>query len=491
MRAGTRQTPEEELLALVREHAAELLRFARRLSLCDDDAHDAYQRGLEVLVRRMRSDPPERPLSWLRTVIRHESASVRAQREQLVGRAEVDLDRHEARHLEDPGERAVVFERLRQAAEAMQRLKQAELLALLQRAEGLSYKEIAARNDWSYTKTNRAITEGRRALLERLGAIEAGAECRRWLPLLSRLADGEASAAERDQARPHLRACAGCRATLRELHDAPRTLAALVPPALALGAAGALPGAAVARHAERLAHALLARTGRGGRARGALDALHARAGLGGRVRGALDALHARAARGAAQVQSALDALPGSKLAAVAASGAALAGGGVALSQTALAPARPASARADAVPATAGALPAAWPAGAALGALAASRRAPARAAVTGEFATAGEFAGAVLAPEFALQRRPAAGGRSAPEFPLAAYVSTVHAAASAPRADGSADTKRTRRPGGGTRAASAFAASLAAPRAGAAPPASSQPRAVRSAPPASTAEFAGP
>jgi RNA polymerase sigma factor (sigma-70 family) len=463
MRAGSGRTTEDELLALVRKHAAELLRFARRHSLCDDDAHDAYQRTLEILLRRMRTDPPERPLAWLRTVLKHECAAVRAQREQLVEHDEADLDGHAARHQEDPAERAIGFERLRHTAEALQRLKPQELTALLLRAEGFSYREIGERTSWSATKVNRCVTEGRRALLSRLGAIESGAECMRWLPLLSRLADGEADAADLAQLRPHLRRCAGCRATLRALHDAPSAVAALVPPALALGALAAPPGAALERHAEGLVHALLARTGLSARAQGAFDALHARVALGAaRVEGAFDALHARVALGAARVQSALDALPGAKLAAVAASGAALAGGGIAISQTALAPSRPVPARAvaAAAPAATGALPAAWLAPAALGAhgAGAAARRGARPSAFGEFAGPREFAPSVRPrAEFA--------ARAAPSAPSGARLA---------------------------RAASAFAAPAPPAAATSAPsPTTSRPRAPQAAPPAAAAEFAGP
>ena len=87
---GRRRDPAEEaVLRLLQEHAAELLRFAHRFSLCTDDAHDAYQRAVEILVRRMRTAPPEHPLNWLRTVLKHEAIAVRAQREQIVGREEV------------------------------------------------------------------------------------------------------------------------------------------------------------------------------------------------------------------------------------------------------------------------------------------------------------------------------------------------------------------------------------------------------------------
>jgi RNA polymerase sigma factor (sigma-70 family) len=315
MLSGTRREhAEDATLRLVQTHAGELLRFARRFSHCADDAHDAYQRALEILVRRMRTDPPAQPLSWLRTVIRHEAFAVRVEREQVVGRVELDLDRHEDRTLADPVERAVGHERLRHTAEALRRLKPQEVTALVLRAEGLSYAEISSRMRWSYTRTNRCVTEGRRALLERLGAIESGAECARWLPQLSALADGEASARDLGALRPHLRACPGCRATLRELHAVPAQVALLVPPAV-VGVAAQAVGGGLAGPADLGFHALID----------------------------------RATLLAGRLQSAFEALPGAKLAAVAASTAAIAGGGVALEQAAQdVRGRPDAARAAAV-----------------------------------------------------------------------------------------------------------------------------------------------
>jgi RNA polymerase sigma factor (sigma-70 family) len=297
---------EDATLQLVQEHAAELLRFARRFSHCPDDAHDAYQRATEILVRRMRVDPPAQPLSWMRTVLRHEALAVRSEREQLVGRVEIDLDRHEDRAVADPAEHAVGHERLRHTAEALRRLKPQEVTALVLRAEGLSYREICSRTGWTYTRANRAITEGRRALLKRLGAIESGAECARWLPSLSALADGEATAHDLAELRPHLRSCPGCRATLREAHAVPEHVAMLVPPAV-VDAALHGPGPTLPGHAEVALHALVE----------------------------------RATLLAARMHGALEALPGAKLAAVAASTAAIAGGGVALERAATTPDRPA------------------------------------------------------------------------------------------------------------------------------------------------------
>lgn len=297
-----RAVGEEAALRLVQSHAAELLRFARRFSICADDAHDAYQRSVEILVRRMRTAPPDEPLPWLRTVLRHEALAVRRERERLVGRDEVDFDRHESHQQSDPAELAAGAERLGRVAEALQRLKPQEVTALVLRAEGLSYKEIGARQRWTYTKVNRCVSEGRRALLDRLDAIESGAECERWTGHLSALADGEASMRQRAELRPHLRVCPACRATLRGFHEAPAQVAALIPVAVLPVAAAGDPTTLVT-HLTAAAHALAE----------------------------------RATFAATRFQGALDALPGTKVAAVAASTAAIAGGGAAIERAVDAP----------------------------------------------------------------------------------------------------------------------------------------------------------
>ncbi|MCW3046795.1 MAG: polymerase, sigma-24 subunit, subfamily [Solirubrobacterales bacterium] len=68
-----------------------------------------------------------------------------------------------------------------------------------------------------YTKVNRCLAEGRKSFLARYAGIESGAECERWAAVLSAMVDGEASAADLVDVRPHLRNCLACRATVREL----------------------------------------------------------------------------------------------------------------------------------------------------------------------------------------------------------------------------------------------------------------------------------
>jgi len=217
-RVLTDEQARELVLAVVSQHADSLLRTARRHSLCADDAQDAYQRTMEIFVRRAATLEPASAHKWVHTVCKHEAMAVRAQRQQLVSHEEHDPDGEEARHLPSPDERIVSFDRLRRSAEALQRLKPQELRALWLKAEGFSYAEICEQTGWTYTKVNRCITEGRRAVLARYARIEGGDECERWLPMLSAIVDGEATPEQLMEIRPHLRNCTACRATVRELH---------------------------------------------------------------------------------------------------------------------------------------------------------------------------------------------------------------------------------------------------------------------------------
>ena len=119
-------------------------------------------------------------------------------------------------------ERVERDERVARSLEALARIKPDERTALLLKAEGFSYHEIGERLGWTYTKVNRAITEGRRRFLGVVANIESGAECERFAPMLMALVRGGADAEDLIALRPHLRHCAGCRATVRELHASRR-----------------------------------------------------------------------------------------------------------------------------------------------------------------------------------------------------------------------------------------------------------------------------
>jgi RNA polymerase sigma factor (sigma-70 family) len=217
------------VLELVAAHADSLLRTARRYSLCADDAQDAYQRGLEILMRHAHRLDADRAGGWLHTVVKREAMAINRSRRRFVGGEEVDLDAVETRTSPSPEEHVLGFERVARSAEALQRLKPQEVRALWLKAMGNSYQEICDQTGWTYTKVNRCLAEGRKSFLARYAGIEAGEECERWAPVLSSMVDGEATAQEMLDIRPHLRNCAGCRAALRELRGSTAPLTALFP----------------------------------------------------------------------------------------------------------------------------------------------------------------------------------------------------------------------------------------------------------------------
>jgi RNA polymerase sigma factor (sigma-70 family) len=220
---------EQLVLDLIAAHADSLLRTARRYSLCADDAQDAYQRGLEILMRHAGRLDADRAGGWLHTVVKHEALAINKARCRIVGGEEVDFDAIEVRTAPSPEDRVLAFEQVARSAEALQRLKPQEVRALWLKAMGNSYQEICDATGWSYTKVNRCLADGRKSFLARYAGIEEGEECRRWTPVLSAMVDGEASAEQLLQLRPHLRNCAGCRAALRELRGSNAPLAALFP----------------------------------------------------------------------------------------------------------------------------------------------------------------------------------------------------------------------------------------------------------------------
>jgi RNA polymerase sigma factor (sigma-70 family) len=215
---------------------AVLRRTARRFSLCEDDAEEALQRALEILLTKAPSEDPRELVRWTQTVVRHEALAVRRDRERiLAGPAAVtpEPDREDWTALipseaDGPEERVERAEAVARSREALQSLKPQELRALTLLAEGYSYSEIAEMTGYSDTKINRCLAEGRERFRSVLVGTEKGRRCAEMGPLISAFCDGEAGAKE-TEIREHLRACAPCRATLRAYRAAPPAAAALAP----------------------------------------------------------------------------------------------------------------------------------------------------------------------------------------------------------------------------------------------------------------------
>jgi RNA polymerase sigma factor (sigma-70 family) len=217
---------------LVAREEGELRQTARRYSLCEDDAEDAYQRALEILLVKAPSDRPRELIRWTKTVVKHEALAIRRYRERLLGVGEDGAGDPIARIAArgpGPGERFEQHERVARSREALQALKPAELRTLTLLAAGYSYAEIGEITGFSHTKVNRCLAEGRERFRRLLTHSENGTRCAELSPLLSAYCDGEASSAEEVAVREHLRACAACRSTMRAYRAAPAAVAALVP----------------------------------------------------------------------------------------------------------------------------------------------------------------------------------------------------------------------------------------------------------------------
>src|SRR3954469_20688116 len=148
----------------VTRHAAALLRTARRYSVCADDAHDAYQRALEIFLTRAGRLRRETAVNWLHQVVKHEALAVREARRRLVAVDELPG----AEDGPSPEERVIALDRTARAAEALAGLKSHEVAALWLKAQGLSYDEIAVRQKWTYTNLQVALSRRRDPAAQRL-----------------------------------------------------------------------------------------------------------------------------------------------------------------------------------------------------------------------------------------------------------------------------------------------------------------------------------
>jgi len=221
---------------LIAREGAALRKTALRFSLCPEDAEDAYQRTLEILLVKAPSERPRELARWTQTVVKHEALAIRRNRERLLGApaGEGEWDAGERVALlpaggDGPDGRAERRERVARSREALQALKPAELRALTLLAAGYSYAEIGEITGFSQTKVNRCLAEGRERFRRIVSGSEDGSRCAQLAPLVSAFCDGELGAEEAATVREHLRACVACRAAMRSYRTIPTMVAGLAP----------------------------------------------------------------------------------------------------------------------------------------------------------------------------------------------------------------------------------------------------------------------
>lgn len=232
-----RATPAARALVtdVVRRHADELLRHARRCTSCPDDAHDAYQRTLELMLERAAEIDRRKAVAWAYTVISREAARINRERHETVP-LDDDPGSAQSRAAQQPGPDSDVeaIDVARRAQEVLQTLPDAQAQALCLRAQGLSYDDIASVLGWSPRKVKRAISDGQRAFAARYSAVSAGLICDTAASDLPAYLDGTLNHRARLQLRAHLVRCPGCRAALHG-HRSDHALQALLPPVAIVG----------------------------------------------------------------------------------------------------------------------------------------------------------------------------------------------------------------------------------------------------------------
>jgi len=160
----------------VEKSKSSLLKTARRYSACEEDARDAYQQTLEIFIRRFDTVCKETAASWLHTVVKHEAIATRRRCRRWDLCSDFDTLSFQDRTEECIEERVIEQEVASQVKEALNSLKLQERKALLLQGQGYSYRQICTETGWSYTKTNRCLTEGRRALRSHVAKFSEGSK---------------------------------------------------------------------------------------------------------------------------------------------------------------------------------------------------------------------------------------------------------------------------------------------------------------------------
>jgi DNA-directed RNA polymerase specialized sigma24 family protein len=146
--------------ALFRNHRSHLLPIARQNAATLADAEEALQDAFLSFLRSFDPSGGAPPLAWLTTTLKR-ACWARSHRSGPARSGELGV--LEAIPSTAAGPEAQMIERS-EARRRLADLRPDERTVLGFQAAGFSYREIAERRGWTYTKVNRCINEGRAAL---------------------------------------------------------------------------------------------------------------------------------------------------------------------------------------------------------------------------------------------------------------------------------------------------------------------------------------
>jgi RNA polymerase sigma-70 factor (ECF subfamily) len=170
----TRTTRAEALAeGLYATHRTRLLAIARRNSASIEDAEEALQDAFILFIDHFDPANGSPPLAWLTLTLKRRCwALTRTQRNRQL----IQVSPHSRTSAPDadsngpadtrpqPDEIAETKAKLSDLKAGLHALKPSERRALALLALGYSYREICNTTGWTYTKVNRCIYEGRKAL---------------------------------------------------------------------------------------------------------------------------------------------------------------------------------------------------------------------------------------------------------------------------------------------------------------------------------------
>lgn len=160
-----------ELECLARQSRQDLLAFAMRRARNYQDAEDAVQEALTIAFAVRERIRPDGAVGYIAITAGHEAGRLRTRAgrhrsldEPLIGTPAWSL------HDITPDPRHTSRDAVIDALDCLRCVKPDEARALMARALGWRYREICEAFAWTYTKTNRCVTEGRAAARRRLSA---------------------------------------------------------------------------------------------------------------------------------------------------------------------------------------------------------------------------------------------------------------------------------------------------------------------------------